>query len=79
MTSRPAAWLLALVTACAPEPPVELGPKDGEGLPATELDRVGVGDEAPDFTLEALSGDTVTLSDLRGDHNVVLVFYRGHW
>ncbi len=56
-----------------------LGPKDGHDLPPTDLDRVAVGDMAPDFSLRALSGDVITLSDLRGDKNVVLVFYRGHW
>ncbi len=57
----------------------ELGPVDGEGLPATDLGRVQVGDEAPDFTLLAYSGDILTLSDYRGKKNVILVFYRGHW
>ncbi len=57
----------------------ELGPVDGHGLPPTELDRVSAGDEAPDFTLESFAGPPVTLSDYRGERNVVLVFYRGHW
>ena len=56
-----------------------LGPKDGHDLPAIELDRVAIGGEAPDFSLRALSGDVVSLSDFRGRQNVVLVFYRGHW
>ncbi len=56
-----------------------LGPKDGHDLPPTDLDRVAVGHMAPDFSLRALSGDVITLSDLRGHKNVVLVFYRGHW
>lgn len=57
----------------------DLGPKDGMALPASDLERVQAGDIAPDFSLESLSGDIVTLSDYRGRHNVVLVFYRGHW
>ena len=58
----------------------QLGPKDGADLSPTDLERVGIGDVAPDFTLEApLDGKTVTLSQLRGSKNVVLVFYRGHW
>ena len=57
----------------------ELGPKDGHDLPATDLERVQIGDLAPDFTLRAYSGDYITLSDYRGNKNVVLVFYRGHW
>jgi cytochrome oxidase Cu insertion factor (SCO1/SenC/PrrC family) len=59
--------------------PIELGPRDGWDLPPTELDRVEAGDIAPDFSLVAYSGDTITLSDFRGEKNVVLVFYRGHW
>ncbi len=59
--------------------PIELGPKDGWDLSPTELDRVKVGDTAPDFSLLAYSGDTISLSDFRGEKNVVLVFYRGHW
>ena len=58
---------------------IELGPTDGRDLPPTDLDRVAVGGEAPDFALASLTGDTVTLSEFRGSKNVVLVFYRGHW
>jgi mycoredoxin-dependent peroxiredoxin len=36
---------------------------------------VEVGQEAPDFTLADQSGGTVTLSDFRGDKNVLLMFY----
>lgn len=56
-----------------------LGPKDGPTDPPTDLERVKVGDPAPDFTLEALDGRRVTLSSYRGQKNVLLVFYRGHW
>ncbi len=59
--------------------PVPLGPKDGEDLPPTDLDRIKVGDVAPDFTLESHSDGILTLSDYRRNKNVVLVFYRGHW
>jgi cytochrome oxidase Cu insertion factor (SCO1/SenC/PrrC family) len=58
---------------------VALGPADGHDLPATDLDRVQAGDLAPDFTLTSLAGTPVTLSSFRGQQNVVLVFYRGHW
>lgn len=34
-----------------------------------------VGDEAPDFSLRAHSGEQVTLSDYRGSKNVLLIFY----
>ena len=57
----------------------QLGPKDGADLPATELDRVKIGQPAPDFTLEDNDGKSITLSDFRGKKTVVLVFYRGYW
>ncbi len=59
--------------------PPPLGPKDGPTDPPTDLDRVKVGDVAPDFTLESLGGRRITLSSYRDNKNVVLVFYRGHW
>lgn len=78
-----------LAVGCAADPPdsegppesmdVVLGPADGHDLPATDIERVQVGDDAPDFTLASLSGDPVTLSGYRGSKDVVLVFYRGHW
>jgi cytochrome oxidase Cu insertion factor (SCO1/SenC/PrrC family) len=58
---------------------VRLGPKDGLDLPPADLERVQAGTLAPDFTLESKDGDFVTLSDYRGQKNVVLVFYRGYW
>ena len=57
----------------------QLGPKDGAGLAPTDLDRVKIGQAAPDFTLENFDGKPISLSDFRGKQNVVLVFYRGHW
>lgn len=71
--------LAGSVMACRSEPAVRLGPADGLDLPAIDLDRIQVGDVAPDFTLPAFGGDTVTLSDYRGARIVVLQFYRGHW
>ena len=40
---------------------------------------VGVGDIAPDFTLEDQNRNKVTLSEALGKSPVVLVFYRGYW
>jgi cytochrome oxidase Cu insertion factor (SCO1/SenC/PrrC family) len=57
----------------------QLGPKDGAGLSPYDLKRVNVGGRAPDFTLEAIDGKRISLSDFRGKKTVVLVFYRGHW
>ena len=56
-----------------------LGPKDGAGLPPVDTGRVAVGSTAPDFTLAAKDGGTITLSQFRGKKEVILVFYRGHW
>jgi len=72
-----AAGLVLLVLGCSRAP--KLGPTDGLDLPPTDLERVQVGDTAPDFTLRERGGDLITLSDFRGKKTVVLVFYRGHW
>lgn len=57
----------------------QLGPIDGQNLSPTDLSRVTVGREAPDFRLRDAEGRTIRLSEFRGKKNVVLVFYRGHW
>lgn len=85
-------FLLAPLTACdggdtadqaeAPTEegmPMQLGPVDGHDLAPTDLERVAVGMMAPDFALQTIDGDTLTLSSFRGKQNVLLVFYRGHW
>lgn len=73
-----AAFALAFAPAASAQAPV-LGPADGHDLPATDLERVAAGTEAPLFALESFDGETVALADYRGEKNVVLVFYRGHW
>jgi hypothetical protein len=40
---------------------------------------VGVGEMAPDFSLNDQNGRRHTLSAQRGKQPVVLIFYRGHW
>lgn len=40
---------------------------------------VGVGETAPDFTLQDQNGQKVGLAASRGQRPVVLVFYRGYW
>ena len=57
----------------------QLGPKDGPDLAPTDLNRIKVGQPAPDFSLEDIDGKVITLSDFRGKKTVVLVFYRGFW
>jgi cytochrome oxidase Cu insertion factor (SCO1/SenC/PrrC family) len=53
-------------------------PAAAEEAPAEEIGPA-VGTEAPGFTLEALDGRQVSLSDFRGESPVVLVFFRGEW
>ncbi len=56
-----------------------LGPHDGLDLPGVDTGRVAVGDVAPDFSLMTYAGNVTTLSEFRGEKNVVLVFFRGYW
>lgn len=58
---------------------VTLGPVDGHDLPPADLERVLAGDAAPDFTALSSTADPITLSDYRGEKDVILFFYRGHW
>jgi cytochrome oxidase Cu insertion factor (SCO1/SenC/PrrC family) len=62
-----AAW------AAAPE-----HPRQGKPVGAA-IRRVQVGQEAPDFTLRSPDGSSRTLSELRGQKNLVLIFFRGTW
>ena len=73
--------LLLLFTACSATVCAQRADSTREeaGLSPTDLDRVHVGIQAPDFTLESSEGEQVTLSSYRGKKNVVLVFYRGYW
>ena len=57
----------------------QLGPKEPFSGSGTDVERVKVGQAAPDFTLENVEGKTISLSDFRGKKAVVLVFYRGYW
>jgi hypothetical protein len=59
--------------------PMVLGPADGFDLAAQDTGRVGLGDMAPDFSLETYRGDTLTLSEFQGEREIILVFYRGSW
>ena len=74
--------LLVFLFVLSMTPPplyAQLGPKDGGDLRGTELERVKVGQAAPDFTLEDVDGKSITLADFRGKKTVALVFYRGYW
>ena len=46
---------------------------------AKRIEPIRNGEEAPDFTLEDLQGNPVTLSAARGKTATVVVFYRGYW
>ena len=73
-------FVLLLILSFSHSPAfAQLGPKDGTDLSPTDLQRVKVGQPAPDFTLEDMDGKNITLSDFRGKKTVVLVFYRGFW
>lgn len=41
--------------------------------------KLKVGDKAPGFDFPNATGKTVSLTDLRKEGNVVVVFYRGTW
>ncbi len=79
LTTFGAVAVAVLVACVAEQVPLQLGPVDGFDLAPTEIERVAVETMAPDFSLVAMNGDTLTLSDFQGRKNVVLVFYRGHW
>jgi len=70
---------LLLAASCVMGQDRRLGPRDGFDLQPADMERVRVGMPAPDFTLESKDGDLVTLSNFRGQNNIVLVFYRGYW
>src|SRR5512133_2685567 len=51
----------------------------GKLKPVDSVPRLKVGDVAPDFTLPAVEGGKISLSDYRGKHNVVLSFVPAAW
>lgn len=51
----------------------------GQLKPVDSVLKVKVGDAAPDFTLPAVSGDAVTLSQFKGRKNVVISFVPAAW
>jgi len=71
------AIVLVLVSASIAAP--QLGPPNNIKLGPYDLNRVKVGDKAPDFTLEDTNQKRIKLSDFCGKKSVVLIFYRGYW
>ena len=51
----------------------------GQLKPVDSVLKVKVGQKAPDFTLKAVSGKTVSLKDYRGKKNVVISFVPAAW
>ncbi len=49
------------------------------GVSVAQPERVAVGDEAIDFAMESIDGETYRLSDLRGEKNAIIIFFRGTW
>ena len=41
------------------------------------MGKIEINTKAPDFTLETYQGESVTLSQLNEEHNILLVFNRG--
>ena len=54
---------LALASVVSTAVFAQLGPKEPAPQPATDLNRVKVGQPAPDFTLEDSDGKAISLSD----------------
>jgi len=73
-----AAVLLTVAVVAEAQQP-QLGPLDGIGQSPTDIDRVQVGQVAPDFRLVDEQGTIHQLSQYRGKKNIVLVVYRGYW
>jgi len=78
LATRIVTLVFALLLLSAPAS-AQLGPKDGADLAPTDLNRIKVGQPAPDFTLQDTDGKAITLSDFRDKKTVILVFYRGYW
>lgn len=74
--------VLVLAATAAPASEVSDGrvlAEAGERKPIDSELRVKAGDTAPDFTLESVSGKTVSLSDYRGRSNVMISFIPAAW
>ena len=70
--ARPdAAW----TNGAAANTPAGANDRAASQPPAAPVTHLRVGDPAPDFALTDTKGQTVRLSDFRGQKNVVLAFY----
>ena len=71
--------VLVLLVATLAQPGVSRALRANQNDETKRGTPVGVGEKAPDFTLEDLQGNQVTLSSTRGKMPTVLVFFRGYW
>lgn len=76
--------LMLLVMLAVPAPLLAAGIEDniynpGELSPTDSELKVSVGEQAPDFSLPSISGKTVSLSDYKGQSNVMLTFIPAAW
>lgn len=78
-----ALWAMATFSAPMALAQQTVSPKSiydpGQLKPIDSKLRVRAGEKAPDFTLPAVSGKQITLSDYRGKKNVVLSFVPAAW
>ena len=65
--------LTAPIASPSPSPTPTVDPR------ITDLNRIKVGSEAPDFSLLDQDGKSHRLADFRGKKYVVLAFYRGYF
>ena len=72
------ACALLLLTGCDNAPVSEDAINSEAGYTDVASVKLTIGRAAPDFNLQSLNGDRVTLSELRGT-KVLMIFYRGHW
>ena len=77
-------FVLVMAVFCIPVLAAAEGLKDsifpvGSLKPVDSVLAVKVGDRAPDFTLKAVSGGTVSLSDYLGKKNVMISFVPAAW
>ncbi|MEM7585084.1 MAG: redoxin domain-containing protein [Acidobacteriota bacterium] len=68
---------LALMIALVPA--ADLAAEGSQAAEASQAERVQVGQAAPDFTLPDPDGTDHSLSTLRGEKNLLMVFFRGAW
>lgn len=63
----------AVVTVLTPQPAA------ADDTAAATPERIAVGQEAPEFSLTGSDGETYSSSSLRGEKNLLMIFFRGTW